>query len=102
VYRKEKSAVPVLAREINGEPVIVTRAEVSGYVNNPVFLQMLEYWHYTKLWGMSNGHGWANEPMDVLQGITFIELEAKAIEAESLESKRDSRASKDNIHSGRS
>lgn len=39
----------------------------------------------TKLWGMPNGNGWANEPVEVLEGITALELEAKALEAEHYE-----------------
>lgn len=84
-FRPEKGYVPVLAKEYDGEAVIVRRDEVASYVNNKVFLQALEYWHYTKLWGMPNGNGWANEPLDVLQAITAIELESRAIEADALE-----------------
>jgi len=45
----------------------------------------LEYYNYTKLWGLPNGQGWANEPCDLLEAITALELEAKAIEQEALE-----------------
>jgi hypothetical protein len=88
-------------REYNGEVVKVTRSEVKGYIDDPYFIQIFEYWHHTKLWGMPNGNGWANEPIDVLEGITALELEAKAIEAEALE-KHDSGRGQNNLRSGRS
>ena len=99
-YRAEKGSVLVLAKEINGEMVKVTRDEVAGYVNDPVFSQMLQYWNYSKLWGMPNGHGWANESIDILEGITAIEMETRAIEAEAME-KHDSRGSQDPLRSRR-
>ena len=85
VYRKEKGSVPILAVEINGEPVIVTRDEVKKYVDNPEFLDALSLYNYTKLWGMPNGNGWANEPIDLLDAITALELEARALEREEIE-----------------
>jgi len=90
VYRPEKGYVPVLAKMYEGEAVIVRRDEVKSYVNNPEFLQVLNYWHYTKLWGLPRG--WDEMPMDVLQAITALELESKAIEAEAMEkTKHDNR-----------
>ena len=38
---------------------------------------------------MSNGDGWANEPCEILEGITALELEAKAIEHDELEEARN-------------
>lgn len=88
-YRAEKAGVPILAREIDGEAIVVTRAEVKTYVENPLFLQALQYWNYTKLWGMPHGNGgWAEEPEDVLRAITAIELESKAMESEEIEKAR--------------
>lgn len=83
-YRPEKGYVP-LVYTINGEGVAIRRDEVKGCIENPEFLQALDYWHKTKLWGMPNGSGWANEPEEVLQAITALELESKAIEAEEME-----------------
>ena len=74
----------VLAKEIDGEVYKITRKEVSQYVNDPVFAFYLEVYQYTKLWGMPNGKGWANEPLNVLEGITALEVEMKTIEAEEL------------------
>jgi hypothetical protein len=85
VYRKEKGHVMALLCEIAGEPVAVRRDEVSQYVEDPAFLRYYEIYHYTKLWGLPNGKGWANEPMDVLVAISALEMEAKAIEAEELD-----------------
>jgi hypothetical protein len=62
--------------------VLVTRDEVSAYVDDPEFLYFLSVYQYTKLWGMPNGNGWANEPTDILDGITALEIEAKTIESE--------------------
>ena len=87
MYRKEKGHVPVLAIKIGSENVIVTRDEVKGYVEDPQFSYYLSVYQYTKLWGMPNGNGWANEPVDILDGITAIEIEAKNIEAEAYEDK---------------
>jgi hypothetical protein len=35
-----------------------------------------------KLWGMPNGKGWAEEDKNVIEAITALELEAKALESE--------------------
>ena len=66
-----------------------------------MFLEALEIWHYTKLWGLPNGRGWANEPEEVLRSITAIELEQRAIESEEMEKSRDNRGSKDKVRRGR-
>ncbi len=34
---------------------------------------------------MPNGKGWAQEPLDVIEAITALEIEAKAIEKEEVE-----------------
>jgi hypothetical protein len=39
----------------------------------------------TKLWGLPNGRGWANEPADLMDAITALEIESRCIEAEELE-----------------
>ena len=57
-------------------------------MEDPVFLYYLEIYHYTKLWGLPNGKGWAHEPIDVLAAISAFEMEAKAIEAEEIENAR--------------
>lgn len=98
-YRPDKGYVPVLAMEVDGEAIVVRRDEVKKYVNDPEFLVALNYWHYTKLWGLPNGQGWANEPLDVLEAITAIELETKTIEALEMEKvKHDSRRSQNHVH----
>jgi hypothetical protein len=74
----------IFAKQIDGVPVKVTRREVKQFVNDPVFGFFLEVYQYTKLWGMPNGNGWANEPLSVLEGITALEMEIKSIEAEEL------------------
>lgn len=76
--------------KINGEPVKVRRDEVKKYVEDPDFLYYLEYYHYTKLWGLPHGQGWANEPLDILAAISAFEMEAKAIEAEEIENAKSS------------
>lgn len=58
---------------------------MAQYVNDPAFIFYLNVWQYTKLWGMPNGNGWANEPINVLEGITALEFESKTIEAEELD-----------------
>ena len=82
MYRKDKGHVPVLVMKVGEEGVVVRRDEVSGYVNDPQFNYLLSVYQYVKLWGMPNGNGWANEPTDVLDGITALEIEAKTIESE--------------------
>lgn len=72
-----------------GEPVSVKRKDVKGMVTDPVFLDALSIHSYTKLWGMPNANGWANEPIELLEAITAIELEAKAMEHEELENARN-------------
>lgn len=75
----------IFAKEIEGEPVKVTRREVNQYINNPIFGFFLDVYQYTKLWGMPNGNGWANENLTVLEGITALEIESKCIEAEEID-----------------
>ena len=98
MYRKEKGHVLVLAQKIGNEEILVTRDEVAGYVNDPEFGYYLSVYQYTKLWGMPNGNGWANEPTDILDGITAMELEAKTIEHEEMtKANKPSSASTPNI-----
>lgn len=77
--------IPALLCKINDEPIIVLRKDVKRYVEDPLFGYIMGVYNYTKLWGMPNGNGWANEPCEILEGITAIELEAKAMEHEELE-----------------
>ena len=76
--------------KVGNDDVIVRRKEVMGYIEDPEFQYCLMVYQYTKLWGMPNGNGWANEPSDVLDGITALELEAKLIESEQYEKKSGS------------
>jgi hypothetical protein len=51
---------------------------------------------------MPNGNGWANEPTDILDGITAMELEAKTIEHEEMtKTNKPSSASTPNIRNVR-
>lgn len=84
-YRKEKGSVPILTMEIDGKAVIVTNDEVKGYVNDPSFGFYLQCWQYTKLWGTLDWREW---PIDILEGMTAIECETKAIESEEMEKAR--------------
>ena len=84
-YQKKSDEKLVLACKIDGEPVLVKAKEIKSYVEDPLFGYMMGVYNYTKLWGMPNGNGWANEPCEILEGITAIELEAKAMEHEELE-----------------
>lgn len=70
---------------------MVSRKEVAGYIENPLFQYIMGVYNYVKLWGMPNGNGWANEPVDILEGITAIELEANAIEQEEMENAKHTR-----------
>jgi hypothetical protein len=72
-----------------GEPVRVKRKDILGMVTDPVFQEALSIYQLTKLWGMPNANGWTNEPIEVLEAITAIELEAKAMEHEELENARN-------------
>lgn len=76
--------------KVGEDEVIVRRREVADYVDNPEFQYCLAVYQYTKLWGLPNGNGWANEPSDLLDGITALELEAKLIEHEEYERKSGS------------
>lgn len=91
-FRPEKGHVIILAKMIDGEPVKVRRDEVKRYVEDPIFLYYLEIYHYTKLWGLPNGKGWAHEPIGVLTAISAFEIESKEIEAEEMEHVRSSKA----------
>ena len=100
-YRADKIDVAVLACKINDEPVIVTRREVASYINDPFFIYILGVYNYTKLWGLPNGRGWANEPVDILEGITALELEARAIEHEELDNAKHKGTGSNNAQGGR-
>jgi hypothetical protein len=84
-YRAEKGSVPILAIKVNDENVIVTRDEVKGYMDNPEFGFYLQCWQYTKLW---NTLDWRYWPIDILEGMSAIEYETKAIESEEMEKAR--------------
>ena len=88
-YRKEKENVPVLACKINEEPVVVTHKEVKAFIEDPLFVYILGVYNYTELWGMPNGNGWANEPCDILDGITALKLESRAMEREEMDNARN-------------
>ena len=81
-YRTEKGHVLVLAAKIGGEDVLVTRDEVKTYVEDPEFDFYFNVYQMVKLWGMPNGRGWAEEDKNVIEAITALELEAKALESE--------------------
>ena len=83
-YLKHRGHVPLVFK-IGDEPVSIRRDEVKKIVEDPYFLNILSHYNMTKLWGMPNGNGWANEPCDLLEAITALEMEAKAIEAEMYE-----------------
>lgn len=68
--------------KIGDEPVKIRRDEVKKYVEDQTFCTILAYYNWIKLWGMPYGTGWAELPVDVLDGITALEIEAKAMEAE--------------------
>lgn len=68
--------------KINDENVIVTRNEVKKYIDDPAFGFYLQCWQYTKLWGSLDWRDW---PMDILEAMTAIEYETKAIESEEME-----------------
>jgi hypothetical protein len=74
--------------KVDDKNVIVTNDEVKGYVNNPSFGFYLQCWQYTKLWGGVNGKGWGEWPTDILEAVTIIEYESKAIESEEIEKAR--------------
>lgn len=89
-YRPEKGNVLVLAKQFGDESVYVTHDDVRGYIENQEFQYILSVYQYTKLWGMPNGQGWANEPSEILDGITALEIEAKLIEAEAMNGRHNS------------
>jgi len=88
-YRAEKGSVPVLAIKVKDENVIVTRDEVHGYVYDPTFGFYLDCWQKTKLWGLPNGRGWANEATDIIDAITILEYESKMVEEEEIKKSQD-------------
>ena len=79
-YRAEKGHVLVLAAKIGGEDVLVTRDEVKKYVEDPEFNFYFNVYQMVKLWGMPSV--WMNEDKNVMEAITALELEAKALESE--------------------
>ena len=90
-YLKHRGHVPLLFK-IGDEPVKIRRDEIKKYIDDPVFLTILAYYNWIKLWGMPYASGWADLPVDVLDGITAIETEARAIEAEQLEDHKSKNA----------
>lgn len=71
--------------KIDDEPVSIRRDEIKKYVDDEYFLRILYIYNMTKLWGLPHGGGWANEPIDVIEGISALEMEARALEAEAYE-----------------
>lgn len=84
----------VLAKKIGDENILVKRKDVEGYVNSPEFIYYLSVYQYVKLWGMPNGNGWANEPCNVLEAITALEIEQREIEHDLIPDKDPKNASK--------
>ena len=58
-------------------------------MNDPSFGFYLDCWQKTKLWGGINGKGWAEWPLDILDAVTILEYESKAIESEEMEKARN-------------
>lgn len=89
--RKGTEKLPALACKINDEDVVVLWDEVKGYVECPIFGYILGVYNYTEIWGLPNGNsnGWTNEPVEILEGITALKLESKAIEYDEISKARD-------------
>lgn|GEM_PF-6616439 len=83
-FLKSRGHIPLIFK-IGDEPVKIRRDEITKYVNDPTFLIILEYYNLIKLWGMPDHDGWADMPIDVLEGITALELESKSMENEAME-----------------
>jgi len=88
--------VVILAKQFGDDVVYVTHNDVKGYIENEQFQYILSVYQYVKLWGMPNGNGWANEPCEILDGITALEIESKSIEAEAY-SEHSSRTSNSTV-----
>jgi hypothetical protein len=58
-------------------------------LEDPTFAYYLMVFQYTKLWGLPHGQGWANEPSDILEAITALELEQREIESDMMEESRE-------------
>ncbi len=78
----------VLAKQFGDskdDVVLVRRDDVHRYTDDESFRYYLAIYHYTKLWGMPNGNGWANEDTNVLDAITALEIEQREIESDEME-----------------
>ena len=83
-YLKHRGHIPLVFK-IEDEPVSIRRDEIKKYVEDEYFLRILYIYNMTKLWGLPHGGGWADEPEDVIEGITALEMEAKALDAAAYE-----------------
>jgi len=69
----------------NEEIIYVTRDQVKGYINDPLFVYYLGVFQTVKLWGLPHGSaGWATEDACCMEAITALEMERREIENEQL------------------
>lgn len=68
----------------NGEGCFILKSEMVNYIFDEEFMDLHQKYLYTKLWGLPNGGGWANENQLFMDSITIMELEQRSIESESM------------------
>lgn len=68
----------------DGTLIAVARKDIPKYVNEE-FWQYYEIYRMSELFGLPNGKGWAEEPLDVVEAIAAIKTEFKTIESERME-----------------
>lgn len=49
----------------------------------------MEKWALTKMWGLPNGCGWANEPSEFIDAITALESEQNKMEKEQMDKMKE-------------
>ena len=64
--------------------------EIQKYCDE-YFFSALQAWYNTKKWGLANGCGWANEPIEYIEAINVLETENDQMEQEEVDKKTKNR-----------
>lgn len=71
------------------DDTIVYDRDIPKYVDE-YFYSCMERWALTKMWGLANSGGWAEQPVEYINAISTLENEYNRIESEEIEKKSSS------------
>jgi len=70
------------------EGIIIRAKDLQSYCDE-YFFSAMEKWALTKMWGLPNGCGWANEPSEFIDAITALESEQNKMEKEQMDKMKE-------------